>query len=526
MSERSIAFAESKGLQILTLRSNASLNANQPPSIHKELLDQMEDNPPGWFEGNLTSWRRFVGSHSNLASYLNSDDVQGIFLHGSNQRISKLREYFLSRKAAVGITFRGKFPEWYSEKNDVLPEKEKVEKELIEDINEIRLINDGLRSIGGQCAYLATSVGEKNQRANDRLAGQGRSVFPNFEHFSDLILFRRVADTDAPNLNIARDSLETAIKSYVDSDSILVDQEPIALFIERELKEGKIIQSAQDPIDSHFVSLFQAALESIKAQRKDGSKAEQFENLQKTEKKAFDALQHHLKPFLEILPDDEMSLLEDLLSESEGKPIELFIWDLARSLSSNMKEKHDQLRPGSLINLQRRTTSFLRNHSIWAYNELQESLAGKEQAATNFESYGQPISDVQNEMETAGQEIEQGNLAGWHIFYTLNKANNDPKNLVEIGGKTTSEREQNLKKFVTESKISCSVPPDSIMRTFEWHVTNFSKEVEQMKATIVVGNEEYKLIKRGDVRLFYQMDGEKKHFIFFILQKTAMTYGF
>lgn len=524
LTERCTALAERGGLQTPVLKLIASLNANQLPLYHKEILDQMVHNPPGWFEGNATSWKNFVASYSNLHVYLNSDIAQSIAVHGPNQRISKVREYSFGGKAKFATTFRGNFPDWFLEKNDVVPEKEVVEKELLEDREQITLINDGLRGIQAQCVYLTDNVAEKTKRASDRLANQAKEVFPDLKYFSDLILFGKIADRDAPNIGIRRDLLDTAIKSYLDPDNILTHQEPIALFIERKLKEGKMMQNAQDPIDSRFISLFLTAFKNIKVQQKDGSKTTEFEALRTTDEKAFGALNYGLEPFLEILPIEEISLLEDLLAESEGKPIELFIWDLAGTLSSNFKEKGLKPKPGSLHYIQRFTTSFLKNHSVWAYNELQESLAGNDQKTTDSEPYEQPTAEVQQEIEAAREEIAQGNLAGWQIFYTDNRSL-DQHHFKDVGGQTLEEREEALQKLLSKEWHLPSIKLGSIIRAFDWLVT-VPEEVEQVRIKKDVGGETFRKLKRAGLRIFYNMDHQNKKLVFFLHQKQGWSYGF
>lgn len=50
-------------------------------------------------------------------------------------------------------------------------------------------------------------------------------------------------------------------------------------------------------------------------------------------------------------------------------------------------------------------------------------------------------------------------------------------------------------------------------------------EMEQVVPTIIVKGEEWKKIKRGSVRILYQMDPESRVVVFFVHQKKDWSYN-
>lgn len=217
-----------------------------------------------------------------------------------------------------------------------------------------------------------------------------------------------------------------------------------------------------------------------------------------------------------------------MLKEYNGTTTEHFIWDMAELISSHIKREKVQLtrsQLGALHYLSKFTATFLRNHHNFLLRELHKSLQDNFFEQEELKPKDSLITaNLQEEIESTTEEIAQGNLAGWHIFYTDNKSS-DEKHLTEIGGKTLEERELALQELFSKENVSFSIKPGSIVRVFEWLVT-VPEEVEQVRIRKNIGDEVFRKIKRGSLRIFYQMSWEKKDLIFFVHQKQAWGYGF
>jgi hypothetical protein len=517
-NKQTVDSINTKGEQVTLLESLSRMHARRLPAKYERTLDPMTHNPPEWFQDNKKAWKLFVLSHANFSFYLRPDFEE--LLVTRSLPVKEMREE-LDRNFYYGFTKQGEFPDWLLEEDSMLPAKEEVEEELAEDKEqEIKTIS-AQEKIKEQRDYLTTTSADKARKAVARLSDLVTEAFPNIQNFADMILILEIAD----KAKSFTTKFEEIIRELTQSYDILKISEPIALYIEKKLLEGKIMQSTQDLIDADFTDLFTIFLESVKD--KEGSSADQFRTLKETNKKAFGVLNYDLKPFLEILPADEISLLEDLLAESKNKPIELFIWDMAGFISSRfMREEIQLTRPqlGAFHYLSKLTASFLRNHSKFAYEELQKSLHNLQEQEILKPEDSLVTANLQEEIESTTGEIAQGNLAGWRIFYTDNMQL-DPNHLSEIGGKSLLEREETLSKFFNDNGIATSIKTGSIVRAFEW-IVGVPQEVEQTRIKKEVGDQMFNKLKRGALRIFYVMDTDKKVLTFFTHQKKAWSYGF
>ena len=527
LTERS---GELKG-ETAFLKTIAMINSRKMPSDLRVILDRVLNSPPAWFKEDKQTWGTFAFIHVNFSFYVNPDLATKTVRRRTGR--SLVQDAIESRTSPIpSLTTEGEFPDWFLENNGTIPTKEVIEQELEEDKNQAIKTREGIDGVRKQKNYLAETIQEKIERASLRLLELLRESFPVITNFSDMILFLRIA-----NRKLVKELIQNAIEIYA-QDNSAINQEPIALYVEKKLLEGKIIQDSQTQIDNNFINLFTSALEHIKTQRTQGSSETKFQNLRETNKRAFDPLNYDIKPFLEILSPDELSFLQELLSESEGKPIELFIWDLASFISSrfsNLKD-FDELsksQRGALHYLKQFTASFLRNHATWAFEQIQQALENKDQGTIQIPIQEQQVliqleskpDDLQKEIESTTEEIAQGNLVGWHNFYTTNKSS-DERHLVEIEGKTLEEREKALEELQQKERLPSSIKRGSLIRAFDWLVS-VPKEVEQVRMKKNVYGEDFKKLKRGGgLRIFYQMYPSEKKLIFFLHQKKAWTYGF
>ena len=516
LNKQSVGSVKTKGEQATFLRSISEMHARRLPAEYKKILDPMIDNPPEWFGKNKKGWELFVLLHANFTAYLASDEISKSFVTRHLPEKNILEELY-------GFTKQGEFPDWLSEESLMMPTKEEVETELAEDKEQkIKTIN-AMGKIKEQGKYSTTTSNDKTNRAIARLSDLVEEAFPNIANFADMILFLEILRKQ----RVFNVPFEKAIKDYANSYDILKISEPIALYIEKKLLEGKIIQSSQDLIDTNFTDLFTRFLESVKDEK--SSSPSQFRDLKETNKKAYDALHYKIKPFLEVLSQSEITFLQELLLEYSGTATEEFIWDMAGLISLRFRKETIQLsKPqiGAFHDLSRFTASFLRNHSSFAYGQLHKSSENNFQEQEKLKPEGSlaVTATLREEIESTTEELIEGNLAGWRIFYAKNR-DTQQEHLAEIGGESLEEREEALGSFLLSENVSSSIKPGSIIRAFEWLVT-VPQEIEQIRIRKDIDGEVFKKLKRGKVRIFYVMDDIKKSIVFFVHQKQAQTYGF
>ena len=518
--------AQDKDSQTSLINLISTVKSHQAPMDDRTFLEstlsKMAGYPPKWFKGSEKDWRNFIANHSNFLIYLHHDLMQNAILH-PNSLNDLIKTNDLS-----GSTSDGGYPDWLLESNDTLPTRQEVEKELLDDKEQHIKVSAGIEATNKQVRYLEDTFSEKIKKAYTRLDELANNQFAGFQTFADHILLLKAIsrDPDLSSNRIAQD----AIQRFTRHKNFAVTPEPIALYIERQLRTGSIVENSQSLIDDNFIGVLTSLLEHIQTTREKESSETDFLNLRTTNKKAFDALNHRLKPFLETLSSDELSFLKEMIAESKGMPVESFIWELASCISDCFKHtdsgKLSKRQLGELHYLSRFTASFINNHWKWAFEQIQQALTDQkthDQQQEDDGSYQDP-HQLQIEIDHDIYEVMQGNLKDWRIFYTDNRSL-DINHLSEIGGTSLVEREKELQEFLLNEGLSSQIKTGSIIRALEWIVGN-PKEIEQLRMTKEISGEKFKKIKRGSLRIFYILDEVQKTIIFFTHQKKAWSYGF
>ena len=349
------------------LNTMVVLSSGQPiherQGIMSEIIEKNSENPPKWFKDDKKYWKIFVAQHSIFCIYLNDELDKTIDI----QRFT-LKEYVDALNKHPGSTINGEYPDWLIESDSIVPAKEQVEEELQEDKSQLEQIREGLQRLVKQRIYLDESILEKITNASNRIAMSANEHLEEFKSFSDLILAIKAFSSNSRDQS-QKGIVEDMIYRFTGNINVVSFQEPIALYIESKLREGNVIKSSQEIIVDNFIRIFTSAIRDIKASQNNDSPSE-FEELKQTNHKAYDAIKHRIMHFLQILTQEDLTILEDLLTkDSKGKPVEIFIWDMASTISSRFKSQNiedmSQRQRGALVYLIRFTASFLRNHAAY-----------------------------------------------------------------------------------------------------------------------------------------------------------------
>jgi len=528
---------------ISNLSALSSEKDNHPN--RKRILDKMSGYPPKWFQGKHAAWEEFVASHADFTTYLNDMEIFEKVIKGSLSL--KEREKINQEGKYYGLTMEGEFPDWFLQDNGKLPTKEEVEQELEEDKAQQRDNQKTRQQITQRMEYTIDRTLEKFKKAVVMLRKKEQEVFPQIGSFPGFILFLR-ATGERIELSMDNETLlkmtydeienyikrhvlnpgksrERAIRNFVESPEFLTNPEPIALFLEKKLREGNVIRSAQDKIEDNFIDRITGIC--------DDTPSSKVQELRNHDKKTFRALVYDLKPILDALPAEAKSYLKELIQVSSGSPTETIIWEIAILLSSGFKDgvpKDAKSNSGFIKDIKNFTSSLLINYWDKLYQELQKSLQDdkKEKAVDldlpSIRDQQEQVAIETQEIDTITEELGQGNLAGWQLLYTTNRSP-DPQHLKEIGGKTMDEREEELRKFLVQEHIGASIKPGSIIRAIEWLVT-MPEKIEYLRNKKEVNGNDFLKAKRGPVRIFYRLSQEEKRFIFFLHQKQQMSYPF
>lgn len=530
-------------------------NNRQADSELGRIIDKMLGEPPEWFKNQSDTWEKFVTLHANFTLYLNLNFITGI--RNRSMSLPKYEKGLEDHKIYEGLTIEGEFPDWLLDLNGKIPTKEEAEQELEEDKAEHENIVRAYREVNQKGEYVINRTLDKFKKALVILRRKEKEVFPQIGNFPGFILFLKATGqrTEYPVDNetllkmpaseltnyIKRHTLnpgksrEKAIRNFVESPEFLTNPEPIALFLERKLRDGNVMGNAQDTIDDNFIDRVTGIC--------DDPPSSKVQDLRNHDKRTFRTLVYDLKPILDVLSPDIKSYLKDLMLDSKGSPIETIIWEIAILLSSSFKDgvpKDTKLNPIFIKDIKNFTSDLLIKYWDKLYQELQKSLQKdqkeetvsmplikdrQEQTASIETVRGreEALEEVQ-EIDAITEELGRGNLAGWEILYTTNRST-DPQHLKEIGGETMDEREDELKKFLIQERIGASIKPGSIIRAIEWLVA-IPATIEYLRDKKEVNGNKFLKLKRGPVRIFYQLLPEEKRFIFFLHQKQQMSYPF
>lgn len=529
----------SDDLQLVLRR--ALVSAERGPGVLGSVLKEKLGNPPDWFGDDRKKWERFVSEHAFFTPYLNQ--------HLANKYATTGFLPFKEIKNKYGLTSEGTYPDWLVESNGQPPSREEVEAELNEDLEAEAKLYEEINHSVRRSDYLRQMASQKFSRAAARIEQRKRETFPTIRTFTDAILFleatrglteyssdpskmREMGFSDLKGFAVPPDKLfEKTIRAFVQSENTLMSKELVALWLERSLRERGIIEDSQDKIEESFVAFFDLAFKETRGGEKDLGLV----GLRERDKKAFSSLQYSIKPLLEVLSEGERFYLQELITESLETAVEPIIWEIAELVAGHFKSETSvgsarQLR-GVVEGMRRFVSGWLRGNWRWAFRKLQESFSPEQKlepaivpSVTEIVSGGQTVTDEVQEIEKAIQEVKLGNLAGWQLLYT-HSMNTQEEFLVEIGGVSLREREESFEVFITKSGISCSIKPASVVRALEWVIT-VPQEVEQVRVRKEIGGEVFRKLKRGAVRIFYQVFPEERKIIFFVHQKKAWNYGF
>lgn len=529
-----------KTRQSLFLETVSMLNSrNKIKTETDEINVRIAGDPPKWFDGSTQSWHHFVFSHADFVKILNPN------LKRTRGNMMKLIE---NSDHALGFLRLDEYPDWLENKEP--PTDDAVQQELDEDTNGITKATQKIEAIGRQENYVFENLSQKMDKTTTWLETQMQKLFPSEPKnvFWDQILMLNVEDTilkhsyeERKHLPLPEERyIDTIIKEFTDGSDPAANPEPVALFLETTMRKSGIIKDAKTPVNDTIVELFNTLIDSMRTEGKEDPSFIKFQDLKNINHKVFKALNYSIKPLLAIMTSDEINYLRELLGVSKGDPIESFIWEIAELTSSHFKreqnaesEETKQLKDIAANLIRKPMAAFLRNYWRWTYEQLERSLTGLSTSFVSLPSSqavdllkpSDPLTPPEvQEIQSSIKELNQGNLGGWQIFYTDNKSL-DERHLTKVGGETLEEREEALQKLLLREWHSPSIKCGSIIRAFDWLVT-VPEAAEQMRGKKDVAGETFGKLKRQAIRIFYNMDRQKKKIIFFLHQKQAWSYGF
>jgi len=508
-------------------KSSFSHRANTHEGNHrlKQTIDQNSKTKPQWFHGNRSEWFNFIFNNTNLVRYINDD--QSKFLQTKFSSFESDTDWETMIPEAL--------PEWLTDNQGNVPILGEVEKEFQEDAKDERDLEKQCDLMINQIEYIYDITKKKWIKTTQRSIKKRRELFPRIVSFPDIIMYIStwklgpyIYDTDPELLETMSDSEIKQVEIPSEKDRTqkieefvakysLSNPEILALWIETQLRESKLIKDAKVPFESQTSKAFSDALS-------DSAKLDQ---LKDTNKRGYNAMKYEIEPLFTLLSLDERTYIQDLLGLPDQTP-DAVIREIgvivAQKLVGEKKEDY------SLNNVRNRIKKFaekwIRNNWQWAASELQNSIN-----KSNSPVEEKPESDLQTlerEIQEEIKELQHDNLMGWRIHYLQDPDREkeiEEDELVEIKGATVKEKEEQFKDYVGKNKIPCRKPA-SVIQALERLVDQVDTVEDWTRKKKTVRGIPFDKHKIDDVRILYRVYQEAKRIIFATHQKKDWGYGF
>lgn len=540
-----------------TGRIAKDINEDKPQNPRNAAADVAEDmelinrylsfDSHPWFAGSESEWTQFAWDRCNFSRYL--------FPKIKDRRMSERIRETINEKGYTGAVFISGLPDWVLAEIDdhkPAPTRSVIEEEMHADHQQNLLVEKQLKDVDTQIKYIHNRDIAKVKKVALGVARRAQEVFPAITTFPDLVLYLGIADL-IPQYHVPLSQVETlpgieilttmlpleqvpaqAIEQFIASETTAFSKENAALWIENILRQGGVIESAQDPLSNVFVAHMDTIIAMLGDQKRPAD--EDKRSIPK-------ALMFDIRTLLKLASPDDLAYLQELMHELQGIPLEPVIWEIAEIVSRNTQQKDnapiDRDTEVRLNHIKTFAKAWIAQHHQWALGNLKEtatrinvtqpqatnevSVEGPETGTIEIKEEQELAASVQALEETA-KEYETGNLAGWRILYS-EKGRTDTKSLVEIPGVTLDERTEALREFLGKNSIPCTEEANVIIDTFDTLVTE-EGVTKHIRPRYELKGNKFKRYRKGEIRLLYTIDEDTRQLIFYIEQKKDWKYSF
>lgn len=492
------------------------------------IVNQMSDNIPSWFNGDIRRWKLFLVDHSTFPQYLNSEHISG------QKKLKKSGRIAADDAKLLGLVVRGETPDWMEKEG--FPNISEVEAEMEEDRFERLRGFDEARKAEAQIRKIHQYQEDINKKSLLWIEKRKDTAFPSINEFPNIVTYIWVVsgygklDTkDKAIEDLTSLEIMAHIKTNTGSDTILrslevlpsqplLGKEFVALWIENYLINEGIVTSTQNSLTKQTISTLSSMLKGYDEIKK--------EDIPKK-------LYYEVRPLVALLSDSEKQYLRELMEDSVGNTTEYIIWEFAEAISARLKtaqsDINEQQTKTAIKHLGEFTQKWLRKNYEWAYQQLKSSVRSSfeaDQSATSISRIEEAEAVIKSDSETDDtMEIAiQGNLSGWKL-YLLPEIDVDTLEPVELSGNDLAAKQKWLEDYISVNKVSHDGKISSLINAIDWLVT-VPQETEQIRMYKDVKGRRYKKLKRGGMRILYQLSTEDKTIQFHPHKKKDWSYGF
>lgn len=489
--------------------------------------DRLAKRKPSWYQQDLQTWLNLM--HDEF--FAESDIRKRLTIDINDVSIGK-------SDVTYRVTSQEFVPEWLSNMRDddqsEIPTAETVESDVIEDEYAKKRLVDEFMYVDSKLQYLVQLAVGRGRKTIGRNTEKIRELLPDPFSLSELLLF--LADTDgvvyykldpdkipemtpaAVNSTALRDEAkeEWVIRRFAQNAEM--SEEMLRIYLKKKFDELKLFEVPNE----ERMMLIATLLADI-----GGDK---LADLRQKDKKAFQKINFDLRPMISAIPEEILAELREQLVDNpfvnQDQLIRRFATVIANSLWGTLQSR-------DCVKLKEEYLKFVVN---WLKNNWRDAYAAlflQIHKPADFQTGSEIDTDEHNaqdgnsgqvsEIESEIIEAKIGRLAGWEILFDVNK--NGDRHMEELSGESLEDIETQLENILNKHRISCSIKLSSVVNTLEW-ITTIPKEVIQIMIRESINGLDYLKIKRGNVRLFFQIDSDKKQLRFFVYQKQSLEYHF
>ncbi len=478
---------------------------------------------PSWYRLGTTSWQNFIYDIFNLQAEIEKDILSGI----CSSTIGSL-------EGTYRITDENVLPDWMNEEGSGIynTDRDVVTYDLKEDEEAKKRLVEQFEYHSTKKDYLTESAKSKGKKTISRNAGKYQQLFPYDElDVAQLVMF--LANTDGMTYyDLDPRSIDQLSPTQINTRALVAEakedwfirrfaetadlsEEMLRVFLKKKLEDIKFFEGTQEEKERKLAALFSAFGQS-----------EAMVSLRLADKKTAQKLTFDVRPMLTLIDDQA---LENLRAKFLNNPLfaktEL-VNDVASEIVNSLWSGAIDKDTAKLkIEYKKFVINWLKNNWRVAYTALYHRLHNADifQTTTTVETHTEIDQTESEEMESAIIEAKIGSLIDWSVVFDVNR--NGDARMEELRGDSLEELEEHLAALLIKHKISCSIKLSSVIHTLEW-AAGLPQDVLQLMIRETVNGQEYLKIKRGNIRLFFQIDQAAKRLVFFVYQKQDRSYHF
>ncbi len=479
---------------------------------------------PAWYKLDSNAWQNFIFDIFDLQAEIEREALFGI----CSSTIGHL-------EGTYRITDENILPDWMNEVGVGAgnPDKEVVTSDLKEDEEAKQRLVEQFEYHSTSRNYLADSARNKGRKTISRNTSKYQQLFPYDElDVAQLLMF--LANTDGMTYyEVDPRNIDQLTPAQINARALEADkkeewfirrfaetadlsEEMVRIFLKKRLEDIKFFEGTQEEKLRKIAALFS-----------NYGQSQEIAKLRAIDKKTAQRLTFDVRPLLAAIDSD---ILQELKLKFENNPLasktEFIIEVASEIVNSSWTGSKDNDVAKFKAEYKRFVINWLKNNWRLAYATLYHRLHNADifdSPTPNRTSPSESENEESEEIESAISEVKMGTLLDWSVVFDVNK--NGDKRMEELEGDSLDALEEKLEALLIKHRISCSIKLSSVIHTLEW-AAGLPQEVLQLMIRETVNGQEYLKIKRGNIRLFFQIDQTEKRLVFFVYQKQDRSYHF